>query len=701
MKPPQFDADRTPLWHSAPATDADFEDLAPRAGIARYRLEGVLGEGTYGRVHLARQDVLGRKVAVKILHRRHGSKKDEIRAFANEASILANLNHPGIVPVYDAGWTDDGFFYIVSRFVEGGDLSAFLARGRHAPEESARIVLAIAEALDYAHSRGLVHRDIKPANVLIDVPVKPLLIDFGVALRDKDFGRESGLVGTPAYMSPEQARGEGNRVDGRSDIFSLGVVLYELLTGVRPFRGATQRELLDQVIAAEVRPPCEIDGHIPDALGQICLRALARRASDRYSTAQEMASELRDQLQGISTDHILTRLAVPSAISANSSVMISTRGSHQTSTIRDQTIADSRELTIIPRGLHPYQSEDAPFFLGMLPGPREARGLPVCIEFWRSRIEGQRGEDCFRVGVLFGPLGSGKTSLIRAGLLPVLSERISVVHIEATADGTEANLLRGFQTLCTNLSEGAGLASASIAARKGLVLAPGKKVLVVIDQFERWLRRARAGEEQGLVAALRQCDGEHLQALMVVQDDSWSGASRFMRDLGDRLVEGGNAAAVDPFDWRHARKILAAYGRAFGTLPTGQGSLSEDQEKFLDDAISALDADHPILPARLALFAESVKGIAWSPQTLEIVNGVSDRAALVDINTATPEELRTLPGVGPAIAHRIVVGRPYPRRRCLARGQGYRRQALEGDEAIHPTELIMQSSMPKSLSRAA
>lgn len=138
MKPDPFDADGTPLWRSAPATEGELEQLAPGASMARYRLEGVLGEGTYGRVHLARQDVLGRKVAVKILHRRHGSTKDEIRAFANEALILADLNHPGIVPVYDAGWTDDGFFYIVSRFVEGGDLSAFWPGHGHGPNRPPR-----------------------------------------------------------------------------------------------------------------------------------------------------------------------------------------------------------------------------------------------------------------------------------------------------------------------------------------------------------------------------------------------------------------------------------------------------------------------------------------------------------------------------------------------------------------------------------
>ncbi len=462
MNPIQLDADRTPPWHSAPDTAGETEPPSPGLGIHRYRLERVLGEGTFGRVHLAKQDVLGRRVAVKILHRKHGSKKQEAQAFLNEALILGDLNHPGIVPVYDAGWTDDGFFYIVSRFIEGGDLSALLARGRPVPEQSAQIVIALAEALHYAHSRGLVHRDIKPANILIDPPWKPLLTDFGVALRDKDFGTGSRLVGTPAYMSPEQARGEGNRVDGRSDIFSLGVVLYELLTGVRLFRGETQRELLDQVMRAEVRSPCEIDGLIPEVLGRICLRALARRASERYSTAEEMAAALRDGLRDSSTDQTLTGIIASGSTPQDSSVMLSTRGIPQPLTISGQTIAGYYEVRIIPRGLHPYEAQDAPFFLNMLPGLRDVGCLPESVEFWRSRIEGHSGEECFRLGMLFGPSGSGKTSLIREGLLPVLSERISSIYIEATSDKTETTLLKCLQKQLPDLSEGLGLASALI-----------------------------------------------------------------------------------------------------------------------------------------------------------------------------------------------------------------------------------------------
>jgi serine/threonine protein kinase len=206
-----------------------------RQQVGRYRITKVLGEGGFGRVYLAHDDELQRFVAVKVPHRKLVARPEDAEAYRTEARIVANLDHPNIVPVYDVGSAEDCPCFIVSKYIEGVNLAQSMKNDRLTYAEAAELVATIAEALHYAHRKGLVHRDIKPANIVMDASGKPFVVDFGLALKEENIGHGPRYAGTPEYMSPEQARSEGHRVDGRSDMFSLGVVFYELLVGRRPF----------------------------------------------------------------------------------------------------------------------------------------------------------------------------------------------------------------------------------------------------------------------------------------------------------------------------------------------------------------------------------------------------------------------------------------------------------------------------------
>ena len=266
--------------------------------VGRFELLSRLGVGGFGTVWKARDEQLDRIVALKI-PRRGQLREAEAEFFFREARAAAQLRHPNIVPVHEIGRADEAY-YIVSDLVRGDTLSQWMGAERRTAREAARMGATIAEALHYAHQRGIVHRDLKPSNVMVDELGEPQIMDFGLAKRESGEATmtlDGQIIGTAAYMSPEQAAGRGHWIDRRADVYSLGVVLFEMATDELPYRGNFDAQLLGK-LRDDAPNPRSLNPRVPKDYATICLKCLERDPNGRYATAEAVAAELRRFLAG-------------------------------------------------------------------------------------------------------------------------------------------------------------------------------------------------------------------------------------------------------------------------------------------------------------------------------------------------------------------------------------------------------------------
>ncbi len=608
--------------------------LRPKDCIGRYTVIRTLGSGGFGIVYLAHDPKLGRNVAIKV-SRSLDSLSDKLRtSLVDEARAAASLDHPNIIRVFDVDqWQNRT--YVVMELVEGKSLADVIAKQEAIPlPRVLGFMRQIALALEQLHSKGIIHRDLKPANILITENEQVKVTDLGLALTDDSpLWNAKHIAGTQRYMSPEQVLGEVHRIDGRTDIWAFGVVVFEMLTLQSPFRTSEQSSVFSKILKGEIASPRQRRPEIPDSLERLCLKCLSKRMTDRFQSAKQL-SETIAKIEADATIHIASAI-VRSIPETDYESQITHTATHRSASTQESqpvrvekkssSMSDFSELRgLVPRGLRAFSAEDSSYYHRLIPGPYDLEGRPAILNYWLTWIENaeQNADHC--VGVIYGASGCGKSSFVLASLIPSLSPAIKTVYFNFTVKNPVRSLVQVLHERFPHTK-----AFAELPHIFGAIRSRDEpfKVLFVFDQFEQYLINTHIDLDHVMVQAIRQCDGEKIQAIILVRDEFWTEISQFMQLMESSLLDGINASNHPLMNKVHARRVLESFGRAYEMLPAFDSELTASQRKFIETAIDGLAKDESVLCVRIAMFAEMMRTYPWETQTIIGFGGVDGAVA--------------------------------------------------------------------------
>jgi WD40 repeat protein/tRNA A-37 threonylcarbamoyl transferase component Bud32 len=525
------------------------DDLRVGTELAGYRIESLLGLGGMSIVYLAEDLRLKRKVALKVLAASLAEDESFRERFLRESELAASIDHPNIVPIYEAGTTED-LLFIAMRYVEGRDLKMRLGRGPLAPGDATGILAQVASALDAAHARGLVHRDVKPSNVLLDTSARPdgsdhvYLADFGLMKQlSEEAGEEGHLFGTIDYVAPEQIAGD--EIDWRADVYSLGCVLYECLVGQPPFRRDSDLAVVFAHLDVEPPAPSALRPELPPSLDAVIARALAKEPAERYPSCRALAQGAL----AVSVDEASRMLADAASRAAAGRDELSAVEADLAGRVTDLQLAREHARVFAAGPAGPAPAETRPF-----KGLASFEPVDADYFFGRERLVAELVARLVGAGFLgiVGPSGSGKSSVLRAGLLPALAGGV----LPGSARWRRW-LLRPGERPLDELGAALGSGAKDPLADALDALPAHERLLLAVDQLEELFTACRSEAERAAFAetlARAASDPDRRAVVVVALRADYYGRFAAYPQLAELL--GSNHVLVGPMQASELRRAV-------------------------------------------------------------------------------------------------------------------------------------------------